>query len=120
MLARFEKRVSGGSDRRCCTIYDFSIDLEGGPHSVWNRSASDVFVDDFIKEYQLEQDEDTVDSVRSKFYTRVKSIKQMQKETTREKEQGRLKRTRKHTVGCQDTTPHLPLIMIGIRILFAD
>ncbi|KAJ2911671.1 hypothetical protein MD484_g8741, partial [Candolleomyces efflorescens] len=62
------------SDRRSCSVYDFSIDLSGGSRSAWNKSAAEVFAEDFIEHYGLEADR--AESVKAKFHTRVKSIKQ--------------------------------------------
>ena len=66
---------SNGSSRRSCSTLEFSIDVSGGPRSIWNKSAADVFAEDFLHHHDL--DASQLDVVKEKFFTRVKSIKQM-------------------------------------------
>ena len=35
-------------DRDCCTAAGFCLDLDGTPGNRWNKSATRVFVDDFL------------------------------------------------------------------------
>ncbi|KAI6146475.1 hypothetical protein BKA82DRAFT_4160710 [Pisolithus tinctorius] len=36
----------------CCTLANFCIDLEGNPHSAWNKSAVKVFATGYLKKYK--------------------------------------------------------------------
>ena len=38
-------------DGPCCTVEDFQVDLVNGPRSLWNKSAANVFADDFLHAY---------------------------------------------------------------------
>ncbi|KAI6003561.1 hypothetical protein EDC04DRAFT_2523169, partial [Pisolithus marmoratus] len=36
----------------CCTVDNFSVDLQGYAHSEWNRSAAQVFAVEYLKRYK--------------------------------------------------------------------
>ncbi|KAG2010580.1 hypothetical protein CC2G_013395 [Coprinopsis cinerea AmutBmut pab1-1] len=88
--------LGGAQGRRCCSVYDFGIDLIRGPRSVWNKSAADVFVEDYAQTHQL-QGEDNLETVREHFYNRVKSIKQLASPKRKQRDHFKVKRTRKYT-----------------------
>jgi hypothetical protein len=84
------------SARRCCSIFDFTLDLINGPHSPWNQSAKDVFVESFITKYGMTYE---ADAIAERFYVRVKSLKQAST-TCSQRETSKIRRSRKHGVSC--------------------
>jgi hypothetical protein len=117
---RFAERANI-SARRSCSEYDFSIDLIGGPRSAWNKSAAEVFVEGFVAHYKLEAD--VVDSIKEKFHTRVKSVKQL--DAARRKgelgDRKKVRNTRKYTVSTSSQTylRHLTFASLAIAVYSA-
>ncbi|KAF8879037.1 hypothetical protein BD779DRAFT_1415952, partial [Infundibulicybe gibba] len=58
-----------------CTVEDFRVDLLGTPRSPWNRSASRVFVDVFIRTHELDHTPEAIDDISRAFFSRIKSMK---------------------------------------------
>ncbi|KAI5984175.1 hypothetical protein EDD15DRAFT_2177616, partial [Pisolithus albus] len=57
----------------CCTVDDFSVDLQGYTRSEWNRSAAQVFAVEYLRRYK--GDNYTLEFVAEAWLTRVAGMK---------------------------------------------
>jgi hypothetical protein len=66
----------GESCGPCCNAESFKFDILGPPHSPWNKSASRVFCDSYIKFYNLPSTHAVIMDVENSFFLRLKTLKQ--------------------------------------------
>ncbi|KAI6041937.1 hypothetical protein EDC04DRAFT_2564912, partial [Pisolithus marmoratus] len=60
----------------CCMVEDFHIDLQGLPHSKWNKSAVLVFATEYLKHHQGHQGENhTLEDVSKAWLTHVMALR---------------------------------------------
>ncbi|KAJ3544295.1 hypothetical protein NMY22_g2826 [Coprinellus aureogranulatus] len=81
----FAQRLRSHPYERCCTTFDFQIDVNGGSASPWNQSAALVFTEHYLKKRKLGDGDSQ--KVKVAFLTRVKTIKQSFRETPAQKAQ---------------------------------
>ncbi|KAI6006086.1 hypothetical protein EDD15DRAFT_2154828, partial [Pisolithus albus] len=67
----------------CCTVDNFSVDLEGYACSEWNRSAAHVFAMEYLKRYKGQNH--TVEFVAEAWLTRVARMKVQYKHSHQDK-----------------------------------
>ncbi|KAI6033277.1 hypothetical protein EDC04DRAFT_2571809, partial [Pisolithus marmoratus] len=60
----------------CCMVEDFCIDLQGSPHSEWNKSAVLVFAAEYLKHHQGHQGENhTLEDVSKAWLTHIMALR---------------------------------------------
>ena len=116
MVRQFEESSNNSNDE-CCTKHDFALDLNHGPRSPWNRSAAVVFERDFIAKYPVSPAD--MDEVKERFFTRVKTIKQLSKSDSIEREKKKIRKNRKYTVSSTSPQRRPVLTIISRRHTFA-
>jgi len=69
-------------DEPCCTSDNFQIYLEGTPRHPWNKSAADIFVENYIMYHNLTPNHDLSVQVAEDFFMALKGLIARYRRTT--------------------------------------